>query len=126
MFTLTNAAATQIQRASNSGEAGKLALRVTAKVEADGSVQYGMGFDHAKEDDIQLDQEGMKVIIAPAHEELLLDTVLDYVEVSPGQFNFMMVDTRESAGESGHGCGGGGHGGCGGCGGGGGCGGDAH
>ena len=45
MFTLTTAAARQIQLAARSSDAEEMALRIAAKIDPDGSTQYGMGFD---------------------------------------------------------------------------------
>lgn len=116
MFTLTSAAAQQIQQAAKSGDTADLALRIAARRDADGELHCGMGFDDPKEQDTQLDLYGVAVVIAQEHQELLNDTVLDYVELQPGQFNFIFADSRlvESQSESaptpqsGGGCGGGG------------------
>nr|MDP2192224.1 iron-sulfur cluster biosynthesis family protein [Rhodoferax sp.] len=119
MFTLTSAAARQIQQTANSSGALEMALRIAAKVDADGSMQYGMGFDDPKDEDMKLDLDGVAVVIADESQELLADTVLDYVELEPGEFNFIFIDGRQSQGApepiSGGGCGSGGcsSGGCG-------------
>lgn len=109
MFKLTSAAAKQIQQAANSTGAQQLALRVAARMESDGSVQYGMGFDDPKDEDMKLDLEGVAVVIADDSQELLDETVLDFVELTPGQFNFIFIDGKtfplqDDAGTSG-GCG---------------------
>ena len=88
MFTLTSAAARQIQQAASASETQDMALRIAAKVGADGSMQYGMGFDDPKDEDMKLDLDGVAVVIADESQELLADTVLDYVELEPGEFNF--------------------------------------
>ncbi len=98
MFTLTSAAARQIQQAANSSGAQDMALRIAARVDADGSMQYGMGFDDPKEEDMKLDLDGVAVVIADQSQELLADTVLDYVELQPGEFNFIFIDGSQSAG----------------------------
>ena len=119
MFTLTSAAARQIQQAANSSETQEMALRIAAKVDADGSIQYGMGFDDPKDEDMKLDLEGVAVVIADEYQELLDDIVLDYVELEPGEFNFIFVNGRQTQDApepaSGGGCGSGGcsSGGCG-------------
>ena len=94
MFTLSGAAARQIQQSASASPAQELTLRVAAKLEVDGSIQYGMGFDDAKDDDIQLKFEGVQVVIGPEFHELLFDTVLDYVELQPGEFNFIFSRSR--------------------------------
>lgn len=108
MFTLTSAAARQIQQTASASGAQELALRIAAKVDADGSMQYGMGFDDPKEEDMKLDLDGVAVVIADESQELLADTVLDYVELNPGEFNFIFIDGREAhnapAQASGGGC----------------------
>jgi iron-sulfur cluster assembly protein len=129
MFTLTSAAAQQIQKAVEDSGAHDMALRVAARREEDGSIDYGMGFDDTGDGDTCLEIENVSIVIAPHHTELLEDTVLDFVEIEPGQFNFIFVNQQsafEGAGASAGGCGSGGCG-SGGCGTGGGCGsGSAH
>lgn len=98
MFALTSAAARQIQQAAVAGTTQHMALRVAARPEPDGSLQYGMGFDNATENDMKLELEGVAVLIAAQYQELLDDTVLDYVELEPGQFNFIFLDARQALG----------------------------
>lgn len=92
MFTLTSAAARQIQQAATDSGANDMALRIAARPESDGSVQYGMGFDDATDNDMKLVLEGVAVLIAAQHQDLLDDTVLDFVELEPGEFNFIFMD----------------------------------
>lgn len=96
MFTLTSAAARQIQQAASSSGAQEMALRIAAKVDADGAMQYGMGFDDPKEEDMKLDLDGVAVVIANESQVLLVDTVLDYVELNPGEFNFIFIEASQS------------------------------
>ena len=96
MFTLTSAAARQIQQAASASGAQEMALRIAAKVDVDGSMQYGMGFDDPKEEDMKLDLDGVAVVIADEFQELLNETVLDYVELESGEFNFIFIDGRQS------------------------------
>lgn len=117
MFNLTPAAAQQIQQAAQTSGALEMALRVAAKKDADGELQYGMGFDDPNDEDLKLELEGVAVVINGESQELLFDTVLDFVELNPGEFNFIFIPTSPPS------CGSGsiGTGGCGstGCGGGG-------
>ena len=98
MFTLTTAAAIQIRRAATDSGAQDLALRIAARPEPDGSVQYGMGFDDAGDNDMKLELEGIAVLIASHCQDLLDDTVLDFVELEPGEFNFIFMDASFAAG----------------------------
>lgn len=91
MFNLTRAAALQIQQAAAASAAQDLALRIAARQAADGSIEYGMGFDEAQEEDLRLLLEGVAVVIADPHQPLLEDTTLDFVELEPGAFNFIFI-----------------------------------
>ena len=106
MFTLSGAAVRQIQQSSSASPEQELTLRVAAKLDVDGSIQYGMGFDDAKEDDLELEFEGVRVVIGPGFHDLLLDTVLDYVELQPGEFAFIFSRSRpnQAAPSPGAGC----------------------
>ena len=97
MFSLTPAAAQQIQQAASASNATDLALRVAAKLDPDGSLQYGMGFDEPKDEDMRLDLSGVAVVIGGESQELLFDTVLDFVELNPGEFNFIFSEGSATA-----------------------------
>ena len=97
MFSLTHAAARQIQQAANASGATELALRIAAKIDPDGSLQYGMGFDEPHDEDMRLDLGGVAVVIGGESQELLFDTVLDYVELNPGEFNFIFSEAQEAS-----------------------------
>jgi iron-sulfur cluster assembly protein len=112
MFTLTTTAARQIQEAAATSGAQEMALRIAAKIDPDGSKQYGMGFDHPTEEDMKLDLNGVSVVIAGESQVLLADTVLDYVELNPDEFNFIFIDARTYQGEPEPTSGGCGSGGC--------------
>lgn len=120
MFALTPAAARQIQVTANDTGAQEMALRIAARIGTDGSMEFGMGFDDPTDEDMKLDLDGVAVVIADDSQVLLADTVLDYVELNPGEFNFIFMDAGAAACDtppaaSGGGCGGGscGGGGCG-------------
>ena len=84
------AAAQVVHAAAESGE-GQPVLRVAAKRDRDGAIDYAMGFDEPREEDTVSLQHGVRLLIAPTSMELLSDTVLDFVymenEVDP-QFIF--------------------------------------
>ena len=67
MFSLTNAAAQQIQQAAHQAQAKDMALRVAARRLPDGSLDYGMGFDEVGEG------EGFKIRVAPSDRPGQLD-----------------------------------------------------
>jgi iron-sulfur cluster assembly protein len=109
MFSLTRAAAQQIRQAAMDGEALDLALRVAARHADDGSIEYGMGFDKAHDEDMRLMLEGVEVVIADPHQPLLEDTVLDFVELETGEFNFIFIPAGagQAPAANAPGCGGG-------------------
>lgn len=121
MVKVTAEAAAQILNAADQAGAQGMALRIAAKRDFDGSIQYGMGFDQEAEGDMMIDSEGIKVLVAMQSQPLLGGAVLDFVELSPGNSQFIFINPNDTGGSTGGGCGGGG-GGCGGggCGGGGG------
>jgi iron-sulfur cluster assembly protein len=104
MFSLTSAAAQQIQLAAQASNAQHMALRLAAKLDSDGGLQYGMGFDEPEDDDLKLHLEGVSIVIGAEHQSLLEDTTLDFVELDPGDFNFIFVDGRQTRGPSSGGC----------------------
>ena len=55
MFNVTTCAAEEILAAARRSGATGLALRVAARQVADGSIEYGMGFDEARESDEPVD-----------------------------------------------------------------------
>lgn len=118
MIKVTANAAEQIRQAATQGNAEGMFLRIAARRGMDGSIEYGMGFDEQGEEDVLVDSEGVTVIVSPAHIELLSGAVLDFVELSPGDFRFIFINPNDTGGSSCGSSSGGGGGGCGGCGGG--------
>lgn len=125
MFTVTPLAAQQILAASQQhGIEDAPNLRIAARRSMDGSIEYGMGFDDLHEGDVQVNAEGINLLIAPHSEPLLKGATLDFVELAPGDFQFIFVNPNDIAPSGGGGCGSkssGGGCGSGGCGSGGGC-----
>lgn len=118
MFTLTPAAAQQILAAAatyqNEDETTPC-LRVAAKIE-DGEIVYGMGFDEQREQDTVVESCGVTVLISPLSRDLLSGATLDFVELRPGEFQFIFL-YPEMPQTTGGGCASRSSG-CGGCGGG--------
>lgn len=112
MFKVTPAAAEQILRAAQAQEDCST-LRVAAKVDEDGEIVYGMGFDEERENDLTIESEGVVLLIAPRSLELLEEATLDFVELHPGEFQFVFINPMDTGGCSGQQR----SGGCGGCGG---------
>lgn len=123
MLNLTSAAAEQILRAATAQQdepASTPSLRIAAKIE-DGEIVYGMGFDNERENDAVIEASGVTLLIAPRSQELLTGATLDFVELRPGEFQFIFLNPNEppateggcASRSSGCGsCGGGSTGGC--------------
>jgi iron-sulfur cluster assembly protein len=116
MITLTAGAAEQVRRAAAGSGADGMGLRVAAKVAADGTVDFGLGFDQLRANDLEVECEGVTVYVAPPSQDLLRGVVLDFVEMEPGDFRFIFTVPQEEAtgecGSGGCGSGGCGSGGC--------------
>jgi len=96
MFTVTLTASKEILAAAERSDAAGMALRVAARQVADGSIEYGMGFDEVREDDEPVDFGGLTVLIGAPSGALLADTVLDYVEIAPGEHDFVFLEPEPS------------------------------
>ena len=112
MFTITPTAAQQVIVASQQHGIENPSLRIAARRSMDGSIEYGMGFDDERDGDIQLQSEGINLLIAEQSEPLLKGATLDFVEMAPGQAQFIFINPNDTTPRmSGGGCGGGGCGG---------------
>ena len=109
MFTVSPAAATRILDSAERSGANGMAVRVAAKIDDAGEVVFGLGFDEEREHDDAFECEGLTVVIAPPSQDILYGMMLDFVEIEPGDWQFVFLQT-EAPGCSSDG------GGCGGCG----------
>ena len=98
MFTLTPAAATRILDSAEQSDAVGMALRIAAKLEEDGQISFGIGFDDEREHDLSYECEGLTVLIAPPSRDLLEGFLLDFVEVEPGEWQFVFMQTQAPGG----------------------------
>jgi iron-sulfur cluster assembly protein len=112
MISVTPEAAEQIRAAFQNPEMEGLGLRIAAKENDDGSIEYGLGFDEEREFDFKLESEGFILFISPTSGNLLEGTTLDFVELESGTSMFVFLkpeDNPEGAGGCGNkGCGSGG------------------
>lgn len=95
MFTVTRTAAKQIRRSAASSDTEELALRVAASRTGDGGIDYRMGFDDVGVNDTLLSTNGVDVVIAAGDKALLNGTVLDYVEIEPGDHRFIFLNPND-------------------------------
>ena len=118
MITVPTEAAKQIRLAAEQSNVETLALRLAARPTESGGLEYGMGFDEPHDDDLSITTEGIEVVLEPQCGPLLTGTVIDFVEIEPGQFHFIFMNPNDPnyAPAGGGGCGSSNGGGCG-CGG---------
>jgi len=96
MITITPHAAVQIRKASEKADAEDMYLRLAAKRETDGSIEYAMGFDDMGGQDQIYTSEGIDVLISDSCKDLLRGTTLDYVEISSGAHEFIFLNPNDS------------------------------
>lgn len=92
MFRITDSAATQIKLAREQSEAGEMILRIAAKTNKDGSIEYGMGFDEPRENDVHITHNEIEVVIDPSSNELLEEASMDYTELDTGEHHFIFLN----------------------------------
>lgn len=95
MFTMTPRAAEQIRNAAELQDDNP-SLRVAAKIDDDGQMSYGMGFDEERENDLLIDSNGVQILISARSQELLDQATLDFVELRPGEFQFIFINPKDA------------------------------
>lgn len=96
MFEITEAAARQVEIAAKDGGTEGMALRLAAHQKEDGTIDYLMGFDEVKQDDIRLNSKGAEIVMAPEFVPLLDEAVMDYVELEQGDFRFIFLNPMDA------------------------------
>jgi iron-sulfur cluster assembly protein len=119
MISLTKEAAEQIRLAAEKSDAQGMGLRLAAKVNDAGMLEFGMGFDQERENDAVHESWGITLLVSKHSAPYLQDVTLDFAEIAPGQRSFVFMKPGSEEPSSG-GCGSGGcgsaSGGAGGCG----------
>lgn len=115
MISLTQAAVAQIREAAAKTGAENMALRIAARINEEGMLEFGMGFDEERNNDSIIESWGLTVLINAQSAPLLQDVTVDFGEVAPGQMSFIFTKPGMEP-PSGGGCGTGGGCGSGGCG----------
>ncbi|MEN8174470.1 MAG: iron-sulfur cluster assembly accessory protein [Pseudomonadota bacterium] len=95
MFKVTALAAAQVKAAAAQSGAEGLVLRLAAAKKPDGSIDYRMGFDEANEEDIRFQSEGVDIVMAPEFVPLLDAAVMDFVEMTPGESQFIFLNPSD-------------------------------
>ncbi len=94
-ITVTEAAAKQIGETAKQGEMQGMTLRIAAKRKQDGSIDYAMGFDEAKQNDDRIEASGINIVVAPTSAELLNGMTLDFVALESGTTEFIFLNPND-------------------------------
>jgi len=94
MITITPDAAKQILKSFPEGD-DKSVLRIAVKEKPDGGFHYLMGLDDAKSEDAQAVSNDVRIAFASEHIPLLQGMEVDYVELNPGEFNFIFKNPND-------------------------------
>jgi len=96
MITVTPSAAEQIRLSARQGQMDGLAMRIAATRNPDDSIHYGMGFDDNQlEGDIHITSQGIDLVVSGSSMLLLSGMTLDYVEIEPGNFQFIFLNPND-------------------------------
>lgn len=97
MIKITDTAAAQIRQSFTGDDVEQLKLRVAAKHQNNGSFEYAMGLvnEVSDTDDIVLEVNGVPLVIGRDQQALLEGMVIDFVEVEPGQPNFIFMNPND-------------------------------
>jgi len=95
MITVTPQAAEQIAKSAQQAGAGGGRLRLAARLDDKGVLEYGMGFDDKADGDTQVAASGIMLLISPGSVELLTGATLDYVEINPGEWRFIFINPND-------------------------------
>ncbi len=93
MITVTQEAAAEIVKSAQQAGAGN--LRLAARLDDKGVVEYGMGFDDKADGDTQVVTNDITLLISPGSVELLTGATLDYVEINPGEWRFIFINPND-------------------------------
>jgi iron-sulfur cluster assembly protein len=95
MITVTPQAAAQIAVSAKQAGGSGACLRLAARLDDKGVIEYGMGFDDKAEGDTQVVSNDVTILVSPGSVELLTGATLDYVEINPGEWRFIFINPND-------------------------------
>ena len=95
MIKITPEAAAQVRQSAEHNNAQNMSLRIAVRREEDGAFVYGMGFDDEGADDTHFVSEGINVLISNSSKDLIAGATLDYVEIDPGEHQFIFINPND-------------------------------
>ncbi len=94
MFHVTPAASRAILACAERSDAAGMALRVAARVDANGQLDFGLGFDDPRDNDQRVLMHGLEVLVGAPSRSLLEGVVLDLDIDAAGLVRFVFVDAE--------------------------------
>ena len=95
MINITPEAAAQILKSAQSSGGGDVYLRLVARLDGKGVIEYGMGIDDKADTDTLAVSQGINVLVPPGSVELLTGATLDFVEINPGEHRFIFINPND-------------------------------
>jgi len=95
IISFSPTAIAQMKTNMENSEHGNMALRIAATMTANETINYGIGFDEAKEDDIHFTDSGINFLVSPDCLELLNGTHINYVDIEKGQHHFIFLNPND-------------------------------
>ena len=95
MITVTPQAAEQILKSAQQAGLEEACLRLAARLDEKGTIEYGMGFDDKADDDVQVAAGGIRVLVSPGSADLLMGATLDYVEINAGERRYIFINPND-------------------------------
>lgn len=92
LITVTPAALAQLRVVIAASDEPDVALRAAARRTDTGEIEFGMGLDEPREQDMQIALDDLvTVLVSAASRELIAGTWIDYLEVAPGEKRFVFL-----------------------------------
>lgn len=96
MITISKNAAEQIKFSATQSGISNAVMRIAIRKMKDGSLHYALGFDDAiTELDIQLESQGIKLVVSPESLNYGQDLTVDFVELDNGEKNFIFINPAD-------------------------------
>ncbi len=95
MIDVTETAAHAVMASAASNDCDGMPLRIAARREAVGGIQYQMGFDDPREGDAAFESNGVTVLVDPLSRPLLNGLVLDFGELE-GVVQFVFINPNDT------------------------------
>jgi iron-sulfur cluster assembly protein len=95
MISITPQAIEQILKSAQHAGATSTCLRLAARLDDKGVIDYGMGFDEPADGDVQVEVGAVKLLVSPGCVELLTGATLDFVEINPGDPRFVFINPND-------------------------------